>query len=436
MIRLDWLIGVPLCALAFVLRLPFRAWRPAPRPGPLRSILVIKFLGIGSVLLSTPVLQRLRDACPDARITFLTLDPNAELVRRLACVDEVVSVPKTSLPRLLCAVPRLLLELRRRRFDVALDLEFYSRLSALIAWGSGARQRIGFFVRGRWRGSVLTDTVYFNPTLPFGEAVVALLRPVGLEADVSPQLVPPEVSGDEADAAWARLVTLGVPDSGAVVVVNVNASDLCDERRWPEDRFAELVSRFDDEIATVARLVFIGGPGETEPVRRVLDLVDGPARARCLDLAGRTSLAELTVLLGRAALLVTNDSGPLHLAASLGTPTVSLFGPETPALYGPVGDNHLVFYAGHWCSPCLTVYNAKIAWCDGENVCMQRISVDAVVAQSAAFCRDRVGLVPPRRAALPSVSSRQQRSLGSLGSEVREDGRPRQYPGDRREVLP
>jgi len=426
MIRLDWLIGVPLCALAFVLRLPFRAWAGARRPGPPRSILVIKFLGMGSVLLSTPVLQRLRETCPDAKVTFLTLDPNAELVRRLSCVDEVLSVPKTSLPRLLFAVPRLLLELRRRRFDVALDLEFYSRLSALIAWGSGARQRIGFFVRGRWRGSVLTDTVYFNPTLPFGEAVVALLRPLGLEDGVAADLIAPTVPSDEAEASWARLQTLGVPADGAVVVVNVNASDLCDERRWPEDRFAELVTRFEEEIASVGRLVFIGGPGETGPVRRVLEQVGEDARPLCLDLAGRTTLAELTVLLGRASLLITNDSGPLHLAASLGTPTISLFGPETPALYGPVGDNHLVFYAGHWCSPCLTVYNAKIAWCDGDNVCMRRISVDAVVAQAAVFCRERVGLVPPHAVVRPRP--------GAVTGKRVPPRRPRSGPGDRREA--
>lgn len=407
MIHVDQWVGVPLCALAYALNAPRRLltrWLARPAR-PAQRILVMKFLGIGSMILATPMLRRLREAHPDATITFLTLRGHADVVGRLPFVDEVIEVPHGTLGRLLTSVPRLLLELRRRRFDLAIDLEFYSRLSALIAWGSGARRRIGFYVRGRWRGSLLTDTVFFNTRLPYGEAVRALLRPLDVDGDVDERLEPPQLTDDEAEAAWRRLVTLGVPQDGAVVVVNVNASDLCVERRWPADRFAQLVERFASEVAHVDRLVFIGAPSETEVVRAVLDQVDDEERPRCLDLSGRTTVAELTVLLGRAALVVTNDSGPLHLAASLDVPTASLFGPESPMLYGPVGDNHLIFYAGHWCSPCLSVYNAKIAWCEGDNVCMQSISVDEVVRRLGVFARERVGLAPPRpeaRAPAPS----------------------------------
>lgn len=408
MIRLDHWVGVPLCALAYVLQAPARwlaAWtRRAPREP--RRILVVKFLGMGSVLLATPMLRRLRTAHPGATITFLTFRGNADVVSRLPFVDEVLEVPHGTLLSLFTSVPRLLVDLRRRRFDVAIDLEFYSRLSALMAWGSGARRRIGFYVRGRWRGSLLTDTVFFNARLPYGHAVRALLHPLAIDDELDERLEPPLLTIAEAEDAWRRLVTLGVPEQGAVVVVNVNASDLCVERRWPADRFAQLVERFADEVAHVERLVFIGAPSETDTVRRVLDLVADEDRALCLDLAGRTTLNELTVLLGRAALVVTNDSGPLHLAASLGVPTASLFGPESPALYGPVGDNHLIFYAGHWCSPCLSVYNAKIAWCDGDNVCMQSISVDEVVRRLGAFARERVGLAPPLPTSLLEARSR------------------------------
>jgi lipopolysaccharide heptosyltransferase II len=402
LIRLDWLVGLPLCTLAFVAGLPWRALRPAggrPVAAPaVRRILVIKFLGMGSVLLATPLLRRLREAWPDARITFLTFEANAELVRRLACVDDVRVVPRTRLAALLASVPRLLLGLRAERYDLAIDLEFYSRLSNLVSWASGARRRLGFFVRARWRGSLLTDPGYFNPTLAYGRAVLALLKPLGIEGADPGRLVAPDVGPEEAAAATARLVSLGVPATGTLVVVNVNASDLCDERRWPGERFARLVERFPVEIAAVDRFAFVGTASEAPVVRQVLARLGPDAASRCLDLAGRTSLVELIVLLRRAALMVTNDSGPLHLAAALGVPTVSLYGPETPALYGPVGPDHLVFYAGHWCSPCLSVYNAKIAMCHGENECMRRITLDDVVQRTAVHCRERVGLAPPRPA--------------------------------------
>ncbi len=402
MIRLDAVLGLPLCLVAFALGLPRRLLArrrlPGRRPedGPVRRILVVKFLGMGSILLATPLLRRLAAAHPDARITFLTLESNGELVRRLDWVDDIVVVPKSGILRLLASVPRLLLALRRERFDLAVDLEFYSRLSNLVSWGSGARRRLGFFVRARWRGSLLTDPVYFNPTLPYADAVLALLRPLGVEPPAAPRPSPPRATPDERAAAAQRLVTLGVPEEGTLVVVNVNASDLCVERRWPGERFARLVERFPAEVAAVDRFVFIGAPSETSVVQSVLDGVAPAALPTCLDLSGRTSLLELMVLLERSALLVTNDSGPMHLAAALGVPTVSFFGPETPTLYGPRGDDHLVFYEGHWCSPCLSVYNAKIAMCHGQNECMRRIQLDDVVARSARFCRERVGLAPPR----------------------------------------
>ncbi|GJM20361.1 MAG: ADP-heptose--LPS heptosyltransferase [Planctomycetota bacterium] len=419
LIHLDALIGLPLCGMAYALSLPGRALRrlnrgrraPASRttvvPHAQQRILIVKFLGMGSMLLATPLLRRLRRAYPQAHVTFLTFEANASLVRRLPGVDDVLAVPTGSLPRLLAHVPALLWRLRRQRFDLAFDLEFYSRLSNLVSWGSGARRRVGFFVRARWRGSLLTDPVYFNSTLPYGEAVVALLRPLGLN-DAGPlgPLDAPQLSEQEQADARAQLLTHGVPEEGTLVAINVNASDLCEERRWPPERFAKLVERFGREVANVDRFVFLGAASETDVVRDVLNRVSAEVLPRCLDLSGRTSLVELSALLSRAALLISNDSGPLHLAAALRVPTISFYGPETPQLYGPVGDRHLVFYSGHWCSPCLSVYNAKIAMCDGENECMRRIQLDDVVQQSARFCREVVGLAPVHpRASLADESA-------------------------------
>ncbi len=414
MIRLDALLGIPLCGLANLLSWPWRLWRSpvSVRPEETRRILVIKFLGMGSVLLASPVLQRLRKAFPDARIDFLTFGMNGDIVRRLPGVDRVLAVNEASPWTLFASVPGLLWRLRQQRYDVVIDLEFYSRLSCLVSWGSGARQRIGFFVRGRWRGSLLTNTVFFNATLPFSQAVAALLHPLGLAVSADDEPIRPEIGEVEKKEADQRLGDMGVLGEGTLVVVNVNASDLCDERRWPEERFAEFVSRFPAEVAGVDQLVFIGLEGEKETVSKVLTHIDPSVRPVCLDLAGRTTIVELIALLERAALMVSNDGGPLHLAAALGLPTVSFYGPETPALYGPVGKNHLVYYSRHWCSPCLSVYNGKIAWCDGENECMRAITVEEVLQGTKVFCREKVGLAPPRnrRAKMPDSGRQESRA--------------------------
>ena len=165
-----------------------------------------------------------------------------------------------------------------------------------------------------------------------------------------------------------------------------------------------------------AAILLSGSPAESILTSQIFNSVSPATRPHVIDLPSlfsspktrdpgpktlsappASSLSLLKALIARCSLMVTNDTGPRHIAAALGVPTVSLFGPETPALYGPVGDNHLVFYSGHWCSPCLSVYNAKIAMCHGENECMRRITLDEVVQRTAVFARERVGLAPPRR---------------------------------------
>ena len=115
---------------------------------------------------------------------------------------------------------------------------------------------------------------------------------------------------------------------------------------------------------------------------------------------------ELCALLQRSALLITNDSGPLHLAEALATPTVSFFGPETPLLYGPTGDNQVVFYKGIYCSPCLNVHNQKQAPCKGNNVCMKLINPDEVFASANMLLRG-LPVASPFRVTfdVPSASS-------------------------------
>lgn len=168
----------------------------------------------------------------------------------------------------------------------------------------------------------------------------------------------------------------GVRQGREIVCVNVNAGEMCLERRWPGNRFAELIR----EILRrgLATVVLIGAPGEQAYVQSVVDLV-GPA-PDLVNLAGELSVEQLLALLKRARFLLTNDAGPLHLASACGTPTIALFGPESPLLYGPVGNGHMVFYKRVHCSPCLTVANDKTPPCRGNNICMSAISVEEVFA--------------------------------------------------------
>ncbi|HDH97314.1 MAG TPA: glycosyltransferase family 9 protein, partial [Proteobacteria bacterium] len=141
----------------------------------------------------------------------------------------------------------------------------------------------------------------------------------------------------------------------------------------PKGHFRDLVERLVEELGV--DVVLVGGEEDVPYVKGFVDELacsDGVA-----DLTGKLKLPELVELLKRSALYVGNDSSILHLAVALGVPTVSFFGPETPDLYGPLGDAHKVFYADLPCSPCLAAYNFKSSDCE-DNICLERIGVEEV----------------------------------------------------------
>jgi ADP-heptose:LPS heptosyltransferase len=158
-----------------------------------------------------------------------------------------------------------------------------------------------------------------------------------------------------------------------LVLLNPNASDMLPLRKWETGRFVELGKRLlaaDDRMG----IVVTGAPSEAESAREVAMLL---ASDRVVCLAGKTSLRELLVLYGLADVLVTNDSGPGHFASMTNIQSIVLFGPETPALFGPMGGRGKTLYANLACSPCVNVFNHRFSPCR-NNRCMQAISVEEV----------------------------------------------------------
>lgn len=382
----DHRVGLVICLLLDAWnRLTRWLHRRSRDVGDVSEILVTKYFGMGSILLATPMMTELRRRFPTARITLFTFERNRELGRILTCVDEVVSVRTDSFCSFARDLFARLWQFRRKRFDVAFDLEFFSKFSTIVTYLSGARLRVGFQLRSLWRGDLLTHPVYMNQHrhitrdfLAMAEAVgVELPDPAVLSAAPSPDCV---CISPEAEARAAKIVSEG--GDGPVVALNPNASELSYERRWPAERFVQLTKRLREAIPT-ARVFLIGGEGDrayVEPLSRQC----GPD---VTSLAGQLSVEELLPFLARCDLFITNDSGPLHMAAMMGTPTLSFFGPETPEFYGPLGGESrtAVFYKYLYCSPCLSAYNVKTPVCQGDNRCLHRIGVDEVAARALSM---------------------------------------------------
>lgn len=373
----NWL-GVPLCLLLS----RYDRWsRPAAAPGAeaeISRLLLIKFFGLGSIVFISPALRLLRRRYPRARIVFLTFARNRELCELLPEIDEVLLFSPDSLWRLPGNVWRLLWHLRRLSCERVYNFEFHARFPAIVAYLSGAGQIVEFhdqnFYKGRWRSQKINYSVHEHVTNSFahlvagGGAVAAALPPTTL-------LVPPA-----AREEMARILAAIPPArvGGRLWLgVNVNASEMALERRWPLPYFAELLSRLHEEFKPVFFL--LGAPGEREYVSALSRLL--PEDVELHNLAGLFSLSALIAFLSECDLLISNDSGPLHLGGAVGIPTVSFFGPETPEHYGPLGPRHLIFYRSLPCSPCLSPLNMKSVSCPREQQCLTSLGPEEVYAQ-------------------------------------------------------
>jgi len=374
--RLGPLVGLLLRPLAFLRR------RPAD---PVLRLLVIKFWGLGSLQLATPALRALRRQHPGATISLLTLAGNRALAEGFQVFDEVRCLDLAAPGKLaLCRrLLRMLSELRSARYDRVYDFEFFTWFSALASLVSGAPRTFGFAAPGARRGGLHTDTAPFNRYWHVARNFRAL---AGGEngAEVSPD----ELSVFCVLPEHERELDLVLEADGRrLVVVNPNAGDLAPERRWPTDRFAAVAARLVREDG--ARVVITGVPSEKDKTRAVRRAAGPLPSGRLQDLGGALSLGALHALFRRADLVISNDSGPMHLAAAQGTPTLGLFGPETPVMYAPLGQRARVHYAPPLCSPCINVHDAKVLSCiHGQPECLMRIEVEQVLASSRALLEE------------------------------------------------
>lgn len=392
--RIDYWAGVPLCAVVSLgLRLKHLLARP-PRRAP-RRVCLVELSEMGSAILADPAMRKLR--AHGAELHFVIFARNVGSLGLLGTVppENIFTLRADGLLPLLVDTLRLLRWTRARRIDTVIDLELFSRFTALLAGLSGAANRVGFHAfhnEGLYRGSLLTHPVAYNPHMHIARNFLALVNAALAERPERPYsktvIGDHEVRLAQAQPDSAALAAMRErvradwpgfdPARRRLVLINPNASELLPQRRWPPERYVELMvrllARYDDIL-----LLITGAPAERAEAEALRARVgDG----RCVNFAGRVRLAELPALYTCARLMVTNDSGPGHFAAVTGLRTFVLFGPETPALYGSLG-NSTPIWAGLACSPCVSAANHRKTVCR-DNVCLQAIGTDQVFAAVAA----------------------------------------------------
>lgn len=389
---------MPLCLVLRVLHAVSPSkWARSKRDTPLpRKILVVKGFGLGSILQMCPMFAALKESIPGVHITLLTFAENAQVVPLIPTVDKLMTVEfRKGFLRFTWDTLKGILAIRKDSPDAILDCEFFSNYVAIVvhlARRAGTRT-IGFYRNGRLRDWIFSNMIAIDASQHVSRLFFKMLRPMGIQATYRPLSqcgIAPRAAARER--AEQLLADLGITSQDLSIVVNVNASDLCRNRRWPRANFERLIHEL---LATrpygeYLHFLLTGGP---EDMAYVKDLCRDVASSRLHNLAGRTSIEELAALFCRADLFVGNDSGPLHLAVACGLRTVSFFGPETPNLYGPQGDRHRVIYSEEHCSPCLNLFYFKETHCT-DNICMQAITPEAAFTAIDAVLRE----IPPPRA--------------------------------------
>jgi ADP-heptose:LPS heptosyltransferase len=324
-------------------------------PGPVHRILVIKLRAVGDVLLSTVVTKNLRLAYPLAQIHYLTESPSLEVLKGNQYVDDVLVYDKKSMNGL-----GLIRTVRRRRYDLVIDL-FGNPRTALLTRLSGAGQRVGFRFRGRKyaynvvaepRGNRVHNTQFNLDAL---EALGVAIQDRSIY-----------FSFDEADARYVDSFLPPEFTNGSFVVC-INSGGGWYTKRWDLDRFATLADRLAGEFN--ARIVLPWGPGqlpEVEEIRRKM--------AREAFIPPATTLRQLGALARRCSIFVSNDSGPMHIAAAVGTPVLGIYGPTDPLLQGPYGANHVVVR-----NEALDCLGCNLTSCPIGHPCMLGLSVETVL---------------------------------------------------------
>jgi len=338
------------------------------------NILIVKTSAIGDVIHTLPALNALRRKYPEARIDWLVEEAAADLVIGHAAIDNVLISRRKAWIRDLRqgrvkaawqGFAGFVKKMRGTEYDLLLDFQGLLK-SGIFVWLARAKRKVGF---GRGMEHAECSYIFLNePISPVNmdqHAAIRellLLKAIGVESEEIVFDLP--VTNEQREKIGQLLAAEGIDPARPLVAINPMTTWAT--KHWRNERFARVADQLHDRGMAV---VFSGGPQDVRGIEDIRAAMIGKAAS----LAGKTTLKELAALYERAKVLITTDTGPMHLAAAAGTPVVALFGPTAPWRTGPFGTGHRILRAEIACSPCLKKH------CDREHACMARITVEQVV---------------------------------------------------------
>lgn len=369
---------------------------PAPQPEVLFSlpdaprILILKPSSLGDIVHGLPVLAAIRSSRPESRISWLVARAFAPFLQNHPAIDELIIFDRTRFgkmwfnPFATRDFLKFVRDLRRRRFDLIIDLQGLLR-SGLLARLAGAGRRVGFADarEGGW-------LFYTHRVAPPPSAVHAVDRNLAVAAALGMRGAPPtfDLGITDAEMTAARSILGSVADAPfAAILPGARWSS----KQWRKDGFASVIDHLENNERL--RCIILGGPDDAPLAASIA----AACTTRPSNLAGQTTLRELTAILSLAARVICVDSGPMHIAAALGRPITAIFGPTNPSRTGPYGETAQVVRLELPCSPC---YRRTCPL--GHHACMQDLAPQIVVTDAQAP-RSHSRALEPVRENSPSI---------------------------------
>jgi len=346
---------------------------PESRVSSPQRILVTRTDRLGDLVLSTPVFQTIRQRFPNAHLACLTFLENRQAVEGNPYLNEVILYDKLGSERGWLGNLRFARGISKRRFDTVIHLHSTNRMH-LVGWLAGIPVRIGYRKKNAWALTHSIEDRKGEGLKHESEYNFDLLKPLGIKAPPRIETFMPLQEKDRISLALL-LGNLGLEEGTGYVVLNPSAS--CPSKVWQAERFALLADKLHQNYGLA--VVLIGSLRDRHYATKVREHVRSPV----VDLSGKLSVGMLAWLLKQARLLISNDSGPVHVARAVGTPAVSIFGRNlsglSPRRWGPLGSEGRVVHKEVACPVCLAHR------CPINFLCLDVVSVEDVAEAAEEF---------------------------------------------------
>jgi ADP-heptose:LPS heptosyltransferase len=387
---LEKYLGFLFCAFISAVR-----WvlRPFSKRGNASSrsqkIVFVKFIEQGAFVLHQTSFKEAATQYRAENIFLCTFLSNKPLIEILNIVPHtnVIYINEKTFFHFTAGFASAILQIRKKRIDTAIDLEFLSAATAIFCYLTGASKRAGYhryMGSQNYRGDLFTHRLSYSHYVHVAESSWCLLKSIELLPDSLPAL---DISlsksynsevvfvPDSADQLRIKQM-MGASDKIAnnIIVINPSLNDVLPLRKWPAAYYRDFIGLFINRYPDY-KFVFTGREDEREMTDT---FIASAGLSDAVNLCGKTSLRDILTLYTYSKLLLTSDSGPGHFATLTPVSAVVLFGPETPVLYSPLSDRTKVLYRNLPCSPCYNVYNNRQSPCS-NNICMSQITVKEVM---------------------------------------------------------